>query len=62
MAENSRKNEFFERESIAMIAITTSNSISVNAGLTAIQHLSGILMIILHSSIQRQNRNGSLLQ
>lgn len=29
MAENSRKNEFFERESIAMIAITTSNSISV---------------------------------
>ena len=31
MAENSRKNEFFERESIAIIAITTSNSIKVNA-------------------------------
>ena len=31
MAENSRKNEFFERESIAIIAITTSSSISVNA-------------------------------
>ena len=30
MAENSRKNEFFERESIAIIAITTSNSIRVN--------------------------------
>ena len=29
MAENSRKNEFFERESIAMIAITTSSSINV---------------------------------
>ena len=29
MAENSRKNEFFERESIAIIAITTSNSIKV---------------------------------
>ena len=30
MAENSRKNEFFERESIAMMAITTSSSIKVN--------------------------------
>ena len=30
MAENSRKNEFFERESIAMIAITTNSSIRVN--------------------------------
>ena len=30
MAENSRKNEFFERESIAMIAITTRSSIKVN--------------------------------
>ena len=30
MAENSRKNEFFERESIAMMAITTNNSMSVN--------------------------------
>ena len=30
MAENSRKNEFFERESIAIIAITTNSSISVN--------------------------------
>ena len=29
MAENSRKNEFFERESIAIIAITTSSSIKV---------------------------------
>ena len=29
MAENSRKNEFFERESIAMIAITTKSSIRV---------------------------------
>ena len=29
MAENSRKNEFFERESIAIIAITTSSSIRV---------------------------------
>ena len=29
MAENSRKNEFFERESIAMIAMTTSSSINV---------------------------------
>ena len=29
MAENSRKNEFFERERIAMMAITTSNSMSV---------------------------------
>ena len=30
MAENSRKNEFFERESIAIIAITTNSSINVN--------------------------------
>ena len=30
MAENSRKNEFFERESIAIIAITTNSSIRVN--------------------------------
>ena len=30
MAENSRKNEFFERESIAIIAITTKSSIRVN--------------------------------
>ena len=29
MAENSRKNEFFERESIAIIAITTNSSIKV---------------------------------
>ena len=29
MAENSRKNEFFERESIAIIAITTRSSIKV---------------------------------
>ena len=33
MAENSRKNEFFERESIAIIAITTSSSIRVNGTL-----------------------------
>ena len=30
MAENSRKNEFFERESMAMMAITTKSSIKVN--------------------------------
>ena len=30
MAENSRKNEFFERERIAMMAITTKSSIRVN--------------------------------
>ena len=29
MAENSRKNEFFERESIAIIAITINSSIKV---------------------------------
>ena len=29
MAENSRKNEFFERESIAIIAITTESVINV---------------------------------
>ena len=29
MAENSRKNEFFERESIAIIAITTRSSMRV---------------------------------
>ena len=30
MAENSRKNEFFERESIAIIAMTTKSSMRVN--------------------------------
>ena len=36
MAENSRKNEFFERESIAMIAITTKSSIRVKFALREI--------------------------
>ena len=57
MAENSRKNEFFERESIAMMAITTNSSIRVNLCVFFVFHIYSLCFFIHYTRFLQKNNS-----